>query len=523
MRPVFDTGRVRQMSLGFADTRYSIGGIPVRKILFVFCLLLLIVPLSARTLPKIHIITDYWPIDESKEYHFFINDEKIGDMSAELTGEEGGIVTIKETLDLDLARLGLGPKLEIHNELQVTSAGYFNACTMDVEANGTRRQLNVTFDSITATARAVIDGNESNARERVLGQPMVSSDNNMISQLELALAFHDLTPGDTITIPVFSPQGMYTADFLFFVAGETEVRYSVYRDTVWQVNMLRPASQTLYIDRKHDLVKIEDSNQNLRVEYQRDLFADRPNIADKAVSGGTVDNLIRRLPFYGLMLLVAVGWLLFLGRDSYRDKWSYVLFVIGGCLYPLIYYIQVPIQQSYAINYLTPIMQSGGSIVLPAAIPALVSGIVQESLKILPLVFAAYILRPKAFVLISIGAFIGAGFGFVEACYISGPVFQARLLTNTLVAERVFALLFHIVTGAILGYGFARRKWWMYWLIAIGFHSLANYLIVFVAMQVISVGGLQAILAVYDLLLLANMFLLQSKFKKGRAGSRKNR
>ncbi|MEZ5359053.1 MAG: YhfC family glutamic-type intramembrane protease [Candidatus Zixiibacteriota bacterium] len=493
------------------------------RIVFTLIFLILAGSLSAQSLPPVKSITDYWEADEQKDYHFFVNDQKVGDMSTRLEVVDGDICLIEERLDLDLASVGLGPKLEIENDLRVKSNGYFSSSLMTVKANGVSQELDVTFNEPTNMIRTVIDKNQDAARQQPVTGSVFSCDNNMISQLELLLAFQNLKPGETLTIPVFSPQGMFSAEYVFQVVGQKPVRYGVFRDSALQVNMLQPTQQTIYIDQMHDLVKIENPSRHLRIEYQRDPFKNRPNPIEQAAQGSTIDSFIRRLPFYGLLLVITIGWLLFLGRDCYKDTWSYILFIIGGCLYPIVYITQVPLQQSYAINYLTPILQSGGSIVLPATIPALIGGIIHETLKLLPLLFAALVLRPKALLLISLGAFVGAGFGFIEGCYISGPLFQARMLTNTIIAERIFAICLHIVTGAMIGYGFARRKWWMYWLIAIGFHSLANYLIVFVATKTITTSGLQTLLAFYTIILLGNMFILQNRFKKGQAGGRKRR
>ncbi|MCK5126459.1 MAG: hypothetical protein KAR42_09400 [candidate division Zixibacteria bacterium] len=487
----------------------------MKKALLIIACFVFFIPMAiAQTLPKVSSIDEYWPEGEKKTYIFKINDTEVGQLEATHTGGGDTFREFTEKLNLDLASIGLGPKLEIENELSIYKSGHFLSLDMSLSANSVVQEVAVLFDSATSTARAIIDDDESNAVERKLDGLRFICDNNMIDQLELALAMHDLVPGESFVVPIFSPQAMYSAEFEFSVQEKTTVRYGPFVDTVWAVMMVRPAQQMLYIDRTHDLVKLVDDRQNLVVEYDRDPFSNRK--ATQKSSEDWFSNQVKRLPIYGLYLLIAVGWLLFLGRDSYRLGWSYILFVLGAIAYPAIYYTQVPLQQLYAIEIITPILQSNGSILLPGVVPALISGVIQETLKLLPLVLVAFVSRPKAFLLISLGAFVGAGFGFIEACHITGPLFQVRILSNLAVTERVFTILFHTATGAMLGYGLAKRKWWFYWIIAAALHSLVNYFIVFVQIKAISINTLEIIFAVIDLTLLGNMFLLQRKFKRGR-------
>ncbi len=477
------------------------------------CLLLLSVSAISQTLPGVSSIEDYWPEGEQKQYTFFINEQKIGRLSATHTSGGDRFCSIEEALLLDLASIGLGPRLEINNSLTVYRTGHFMSANMDVTVNGETPKLSVLFDSSTATARAVLNGDNANPQERYLGRLTYLCDNNMIDQLEMALAFQDIIPGDSFTIPVFLAQSMSTTEFSFTVVGQTEIQYGSHTDSVWQLQMTKPAAQVLYLDETHDLVKIVDTNQNLKIEYQRDSLEtrDTPILQETTFFG----SHIRRLPLYGLYLLICAFWLLFLGHDSYRSGWSYALFGLGGIAFAGIYITQVPLQQYYAINVLTPIMQSNGSVYLPATIPAIISGLVQETLKIIPLLLVALVTRPRAFALISLGAFVGAGFGFIEASHITGPLFESQVLSNLAVFERTFAILFHVVSGALLGYGIALRKWWIYWLIAAGLHALGNYLILFAQMQILTVNALEIILSLYDILLLTGVFIIQRNFKRG--------
>ncbi len=265
------------------------------------------------------------------------------------------------------------------------------------------------------------------------------------------------------------------------------VEYGLYADSVWQVNMLRPSRQALFVDKAHRLVKLIDFDQRIIAELVRDPFAEQAD-REKESSDFLTDH-ISRLPVYGLYLIVAAFWLIFTGWDGYRLKWSYVLFVIGGAVYPLIYMTQVPIQELYGIKVLYPAIREGQSVVPYGIFPSIITAVVQETLKLIPLLVLVRIVKPKPIAIISLGSFIGAGFGFVEACHIIGPAFQYRTLTSIVLAERVFSTMFHIGTAAVIGYGLARRKTLRFWLFALVVHFILTYSLFFHG--VLSFGLLQ--------------------------------
>jgi hypothetical protein len=167
-------------------------------------------------------------------------------------------------------------------------------------------------------------------------------------------------------------------------------------------------------------------------------------------------------------------------------------------LYPVILITQAPLQQWYALQVIMPAMSKGQSIFVPTMIPSLMTGFIQETLKFIPLFIIARTTKIRPIALISLGAFVGAGFGFAEACQIAGPMFQARTLTSVMLFDRIFAILLHVVLGAGMGYGIARRKIWQFWLAAVGLHTLATYPVVFVQLKLMSVRTLQTVLIIYD-------------------------
>jgi RsiW-degrading membrane proteinase PrsW (M82 family) len=117
----------------------------------------------------------------------------------------------------------------------------------------------------------------------------------------------------------------------------------------------------------------------------------------------------------------------------------------------------------------------------------LLSGLVQEGAKLVPIVFywrrEGKKLDPKMGLVV--GAVAGAGFGMFEAQWVHNTVFATgwsweAVQTGGLMAlapfgERFFVVAAHTAFSALAGYGLARGKGWQFYLIASGLHALLNY------------------------------------------------
>lgn len=128
---------------------------------------------------------------------------------------------------------------------------------------------------------------------------------------------------------------------------------------------------------------------------------------------------------------------------------------------------------------------------LLAGIPSiLLSGLVQEGAKLVPIVFYWWRnhrnFTPK-FGLIA-GAVSGAGFGVFEAVWVHNTMFAAGWTWQTVETggflallgfwERFFIVGFHISVSALAGYGLARRLGWQFYLIVSLLHGLINYSVI---------------------------------------------
>jgi RsiW-degrading membrane proteinase PrsW (M82 family) len=130
--------------------------------------------------------------------------------------------------------------------------------------------------------------------------------------------------------------------------------------------------------------------------------------------------------------------------------------------------------------------------VLLLAIPsALISGLVQEGAKMVPVVVYwgrnGKSIDPKLGLVI--GAVAGAGFGIFEAQHFHNLILAsgwtwATVQTYGFAAilpfwERFFTVAAHIAFSALAGYGLAKGRGWQFYLIASALHALLNYGVVF--------------------------------------------
>jgi RsiW-degrading membrane proteinase PrsW (M82 family) len=196
----------------------------------------------------------------------------------------------------------------------------------------------------------------------------------------------------------------------------------------------------------------------------------------------------------GLALAFGVVWLLGYLPPLFNRIWFWPVMIISAFLTLLaITFVQIPLQ--YYIDQGMGAAWNENTIAdwyLLAGIPAvLVSGLVQEAAKLVPMALwwwrSGKTVTPVMGLLI--GAIAGAGFGIFEAFWIHTKIFSAGWTVQVIsqygfdgimgFCERFFTVGFHTAVSALVGYGLAKGKWWQYFLIAAGLHTICNYASVF--------------------------------------------
>jgi RsiW-degrading membrane proteinase PrsW (M82 family) len=194
----------------------------------------------------------------------------------------------------------------------------------------------------------------------------------------------------------------------------------------------------------------------------------------------------------GLAIVFGAIWLLGHWPPLVKKPGLWVVAIVSAFLTMLaITFVQIPLQyysgtalehfwsQDTLLNWL-----------LLAGLPmVLISGLVQEGAKMIPMVFwwwrSGKKLDPKMGLII--GALAGAGFGIFEAVQVHNQVFMSGWTWEAVNYDAVQALLpfwerfwtiaLHIAVSALAGYGLAKGKGWQFYLLAAALHSLVNYII----------------------------------------------
>jgi RsiW-degrading membrane proteinase PrsW (M82 family) len=159
---------------------------------------------------------------------------------------------------------------------------------------------------------------------------------------------------------------------------------------------------------------------------------------------------------------------------------------------------------------------------LLAGIPQiLLSGLVQEGAKLVPVVF--YRRRFHEFFTpefgLLVGAISGAGFGVFEAIWVHNTIFAAGWTWHMVQAggflallgfwERFFSVAFHIAVAALAGYGLARHMGWQFYLIASFLHGASNYAVVLIQKGLMTTVQLEIYIAVLAVVITAVVLWLR--------------
>jgi RsiW-degrading membrane proteinase PrsW (M82 family) len=192
----------------------------------------------------------------------------------------------------------------------------------------------------------------------------------------------------------------------------------------------------------------------------------------------------------GLAIVFGAVWLACYRPPLIKKPWLWAVMVSSAFLtLAAICFIQIPLRTwtGQALNHFwsEEVLQRW---ILLAAIPSiLISGLVQEGAKLVPVVVwwrrSGKNLDPKLGLVI--GAVAGAGFSIFEAQHLHNVIFSygwtwGLIDTYGFAAifgfwERFFTVAAHIAFSALAGYGLAKGRGWQFYLIASGLHALLNY------------------------------------------------
>lgn len=460
------------------------------------------------------------PEGSKRTYQFLLKDQKFGQLESVARGKsslddvEG--LRFDEELSLDLTPLGNQYTLKIKNKHYINEQGHYIGDEMKIEVNDQEQSLYLKH------AGDILSGyfKKDTSKQTVnfsLDRDIFSADNNMIDQYEIFLAMRDFKVGDTIIDSIFVPQAMIKAPVRIVIEAYIRVRYGTSIDSAFVCHFIEPSDQIAYITRAKKIVRLAQPSQSITVELVENPL-DKFKAPAKSVSVG---DILRRTPIYAVYLIF--GFILsspFIMRN-YRKPLIYFAVILGAISYYLLKITHIPLQEWYASSYILPGIQSGGSLYYYAIFSALFTGLIQEAVKLAPIILLFYLTKGMTKTPMIIGIFCAMGFGVYEAGVLTGAGFQAGGISiiSWPVFERFFAIFFNITAGALVGFSLNRGlKYILYALLgAILIHSLSSYLIVLVQKKIIDFAIFEIIVALIYILFLLGVYLLIRNFPARKA------
>lgn len=222
----------------------------------------------------------------------------------------------------------------------------------------------------------------------------------------------------------------------------------------------------------------------------------------------------------GIGLAIAFGaiWLACYRPPLFKRPWLWAVLVSSAFLtLAALSFIQIPLQNWTGLAQIHFWSQEVlMRWILLAAIPQiLLSGLVQEGAKLVPVVVywwrSGKNIDPKLG--LAIGVVAGAGFGIFEAQWALNTVFASGWTWEAVQIggfwalaafwERFFAVAVHIAFSALAGYGLARGWGWQFYLIAAALHGLVNYNVVLLQAGLFTAVHVEIYIAVIAVLVTA--------------------
>jgi len=408
-------------------------------------------------------IESFRPIGDARTWIFYAQQTTFGRListvrdSREINGRQA--LVFDEDLSIDYSKIGTERKIEARGDFYLGLDGSYLGCDLTLGPDSASERLVVELDD------GSLEGYYTRAGSKVdvdvpLERDILAWETNFIDQLEVFLAMRDIEVGDTIVDSLFSPQIMMSTRIVGRVT--RWMWQEIYRDKIDSVFIIRltePGDYQLYFTADKRLVRVDMENQNIRV-YQGLIRGTLPGaVAPKSATpkrdaASTFRLMFLRSPHYVAFLVMALLSVLFLTRSGFKRLDNWLALVLGGLAFVIIPYTQIPLQVYIVTAWLIPNISEGGSIYFWSLFPAAASGVIQ-TLYVLVLLTALFFWRKaKPFHQPALGAFIGAGFGLIEACYVSG--LQVTSLFTPILVERGFIILFHVVAGTLIGSAIGR-------------------------------------------------------------------
>jgi RsiW-degrading membrane proteinase PrsW (M82 family) len=231
----------------------------------------------------------------------------------------------------------------------------------------------------------------------------------------------------------------------------------------------------------------------------------------------------------GLALAFGAVWLICHWPPLFRRHWLWAVAVFSAFLTVLaIVFVMLPLQYyiNQALTHFWDALTLNDWLLLAGLPSVLISGLVQEGAKMLPMVAwwwrSGRNIDPKLG--LAIGAIAGAGFGIFEGFWThanvlaSGWTFDAirdyGFLGITPFWERFFTIGFNIAVSSLVGYGLAKGRGGQFYLIAVVLHCIIYYVAILYQKGYLTVTQVEIYVAVVAVLV--TIIALWLRWRKGK-------
>jgi len=196
------------------------------------------------------------------------------------------------------------------------------------------------------------------------------------------------------------------------------------------------------------------------------------------------------LVLLAIMFGIVLGgiWLALFWPPMLKKPWLWVVIIVSAFLtFAACAFVQTPLMiwsQEVGNHFWNPAKLQYIDLILLVGIPQMLFvGIVEEGAKLVPVLFywwgSKRSLTPKFGLML--GAVSGAGFGIFEAIYKINMNSVYRWNWSAVgvgqqgILSSVGSIIGHTTSTALVGYGLAKHKGWLYFMVVVLVHSLIDY------------------------------------------------
>jgi hypothetical protein len=463
-------------------------------------------------------VESFRPVGNLRIWQFFAKQTTFGQLTSTVTGRReidgGPALIVRESLQIDFAKIGGETQEVVAGESYVTPLGHFAGCDLKIGPPESAERLVMTRSEEDLTGFYTRGGQENE-----ISQPWRKEnffwDAHLVDQLEIFLAMRDLEIGTIISDSIFLPQSLMRApivgEVVYFMWQEI---YKGKFDSVFVIRLTEPSEYQLFFTADKRLVRVAMVEQGIRV-YQDVVRQTAVEASSEPVTSYrapfSLRALVFKLPHYFAFVVIVALSVLLLAARAFRWPASYLSLFAGIVLYVVMSLAINPMLIWMARHWVNLQTASGSSFYLVGMVLPLFTGLIQAGLMYSGLFFVGRLSDVRPYQWCGLGAFLGGAFGLAESIYISG--WQIEILFNWPLLERTVMIVMHTVSGALIGRFMSGERLYLAWaiLVAALVNGSVRYLPLLVQTRKIGLEAVHLVMAIGMVLYLLAVVVLSKR------------